>query len=142
MMRVILPVLAAIVLVLPVSIAGEKALKPINLGKVNTDADEDDPFIVPGNMSLLYASNKSGNFGIMTSQRSAKGWTAGKPIPDLNSKEHDYRSPFLLRDGKIYFATNEVPDEKLKDLKNFDIKFRTQGRSQLIIPGISEKEDE
>lgn len=141
MPRVIPAILCVLVACMPFSRAGEKEVRPINLGKVNTDADEDDPFIVPGNMSLLYASNKSGNYGIMISQRSAKGWSAAKPIPDLNSKEHDCRSPFL-REGKIYFATNEVPDEKLKDLKNFDIKYRTQGRAPVIIPGISEKEDE
>lgn len=119
-----------------------KEPKPVNLGKVNTDADEDDPFIVPGNKQLLYASNKSGQFGIRIAQRSGKGWAAGKPVPELNDKDTDFRSPFMTRDLKLYFASNEVPDEKLKDLKNFDIKYRAQGRAPTIIPGISEKEDE
>src|SRR5262245_2806365 len=119
-----------------------KEPKPVNLGKVNTDADEDDPFIVPGNTQLLYASNQNGTFGIRIAQRAGKGWAAGKPIPDLNSKETDFRSPFMTRDLKLYFATNKVPDEKLKDLKNYDIQYRTQGRAAVIIPGISEKEDE
>jgi len=121
---------------------GGKDPVPVNLGKVNTDADEDDPFIVTGNTQLLYASNKSGKFGIRIAQRSGKGFSAGKPIPDLNDKETDFRSPFMTRDFKLYFASNEVPDEKLKDLKNYDIKYRTQGRAPVIIPGISEKEDE
>ncbi len=120
----------------------EKVPTPINLGKVNSDADEDDPFILPDNKALLYTSNKSGNHGVLIAQRSGKGWAASKPIPELNSKECDFRSPFLARDGKLYFATNEVPDETLNDLKNFDIKFRNQGRAPLPLLGISEKEDE
>lgn len=143
MIRLTLALLGALLFCALPSFAGDgKEPKPVNLGKVNTDADEDDPFIVAGNMSLLYASNKDGTFGVRISQRQGKGWSAGKPIPDLTSKEHDFRSPFLARDGKLFFASNEVPDEKLKDLKNFDIKYRTQGRAPLIIPGISDKEDE
>jgi hypothetical protein len=140
----ILALLVSLCLFARLSAAGDsKEPKPVNLGKVNTNADEDDPFIVPGNPpQLLYASNKSGKFGIRIAQRSGKGWAAGKPIPDLNDKETDFRSPFMTRDFKLYFATNEVPDEKLKDLKNFDIKYRAQGRAPVIIPGISEKEDE
>jgi hypothetical protein len=126
--------------------AGEpKRAMPTNLGKVNTKADEDDPFIMVNKTTVLYASNAAGTFDIMVSQAKPDGklWSAGKPLAGCDSKEADERSPFFsARDNKLYFATNEVPDEKLKDLKNFDIKVRASGRAPLIVPGISEKEDE
>jgi Tol biopolymer transport system component len=119
--------------------AGEKGVKPVNLDKINTAADEDDPFILPDGKTLLYAANTSGKYRIMQALYS-RGWQKGKPL-GLGEKENDYRSPFY-REGKLYFATNEVPDEKLKDLKNFDIKVSTSGREPLPLLGISEKQDE
>ncbi len=120
--------------------AGARKAKPLNLNKVNTAADEDDPFVVGNNQALLYTSNASGTIGIMQSLWS-RGWQAGKAIPARTSKEGDFRSPFY-REEKLYFATNEVPDEKLKALKNFDIKVSTAGREPLPLPGISTKDDE
>jgi Tol biopolymer transport system component len=120
--------------------AGEKAAKPTNLDRVNTAADEDDPFILPDGKALLYASNASGKYQIMQAAYS-RGWQKGKALAGLAGKDCDYRSPFY-RDGKLYFATNEVPDEKLKDLRNFDIKVSSSGRESLPLLGISEKQDE
>jgi hypothetical protein len=122
---------------------GDKKVAPTNLGKVNTKADEDDPFLLSSQV-LLYASNQSGNWAIMRSDRKAGKWAAGKAIPSLKSKEADYRSPFVARDGKLYFASNKVPDKKLADLKNFDIWVSTGGREPLPLlgEGISTQEDE
>src|SRR5579864_6318899 len=127
---------------LPMS-AGDKKATPTNLGKVNTKFDEDDPFLLSGQV-LLYASNQSGNWAIMKSVRKAGKWAAGKTIANLASKEADYRSPFVARDGKLYFACNKVPDKKLADLKNFDIWVSTAGREPLPLlgEGISTQEDE
>jgi hypothetical protein len=117
-------------------------LKPINLEKLNTPADEDDPCIAPDNLALFYATNPQGTSDIHVSRRAANQlWPAGKPIPGLANKDADERSPFLFK-ITLYFATNWVPDEKLKDQKNFDIKHRTADRAPLILPGISEAEDE
>jgi hypothetical protein len=120
--------------------AGEKGVKPVNLEKINSAADEDDPFILPDGKTLLYAANASGKYRIMQASY-ARGWQKGKPLAGIGDKESDFRSPFF-RDGKLYFATNEVPDEKLKDLKNFDIKVSTSGREPLPLLGISAKQDE
>lgn len=134
---------------LSVSLIGRQAgagddLKLVNLEKINTDADEDDPFVTPSGLTLLYASNKAGTYDILTSKRSAAGlpFPTGKPY--LASKEDDERSPFLFQGTSLhlYFATNHVPDEKLKDLKNFDIVRKTGERAPLPLLGISEKEDE
>jgi hypothetical protein len=124
--------------------AGGKKVQPQNLGKINTKADEDDPFILPENTGLLYATNAGGNWSIMLSKRQlgAKTWPAGKVFSALAAKDVDFRSPFATREGKVYFASNEVPDDKLKDLKNFDIKVRVSGREALPLLGISSREDE
>jgi hypothetical protein len=127
------------------STAGEKPslAKAINLKKINTDADEDDPCVAPNNLLLYYASNAEKSWDIWTSQRPSvtKDWPGGKPVPDLDSREFDERSPFLHKDGKIYFATNAVPEE-LKDLKNFDLRWRHAGLAPLPLPGISTRSDE
>jgi len=125
---------------LPFARAGEGRVKPLNLDKINTAADEDDPFVLPDGKTLLYAANSSGKYQIMQASY-ARGWRKDEPPKGVNSKRSDSRSPFF-RDGKRYFATNEVPDEKLEDLRNFDIKVSTSGREALPLLGISTKEDE
>src|SRR5262245_8609541 len=119
--------------------AGEKdTVKATNLEKVNTDADEDDPFVL--GESLWYASNKSGNFELLIAKRAGVNWQAGKVV--LSDKDTDYRSPFYYpKNSTLYFATNWV-DEKFKGLKNFDIQAKIREQKPLPLPGISEKEDE
>ncbi len=140
--------LAGIVLALGLldrsSQAGEE-IKVVNLEKVNTDADEDDPFVTGTGLTLFYASNKAGTFDIYLSKRSsaAQPFPAGKPY--IASPDEDERSPFLFVQGSnnhLYYATNRVPDEKFKDLKNFDIVRKTGERAPLALLGVSEKEDE
>src|SRR5262245_15901529 len=125
---------AMFVLLLTGRIPGGDEIKVTNLDKINTDADEDDPFVTSSGQSLYYASNKAGTWDILLSKRSGPGVPvpAGKPI--AASQEDDERSPFLLimpTNLHLYFATNHVPDEKLKDLKNFDIVRKTGERAPL-----------
>src|SRR5262249_50219871 len=98
------------ILFLPIAPAGDPgSLKPVNLDKVNTSADEDDPFITADGSTLYYASNAAGSFDLMVSQRrGGTAWPAGKPLDGLNTRDADERSPFVARDGKFYFATNAV----------------------------------
>jgi len=119
----------------------DKAVKPVNLDKVNTEADEDDPFVSPDGLTLYYASNATGTFDILVAQRrgAAMSWPVGRRLK-LNTKEADARSPFMRR-GTLYFASNKVPEE-LKDQKNFDLFQITGTRAPLPLLGISEKEDE
>jgi len=117
--------------------------KAVNLDKMNTSADEDDPFVSADGSALYYASNTAGSFDIFVSVRKGTApWPAGKPVVAINTKDADERGPFLSRDGKLYFASNRIPDEKFKDLKNFDLKVVVGTRAPLMIPGISEREDE
>ncbi len=116
-------------------------VKPVNLDKVNTAADETDPFIAADNTTLYYATNADKTFGIFVAKRGAgkDAWSAGKPF--MVSKDFDQRGPFLYK-GILYFAGNEVPDPMLAKEKNFDI-FKKQGmQAPIPILGISEKTDE
>ncbi|MCC6421633.1 MAG: PD40 domain-containing protein [Gemmataceae bacterium] len=122
--------------------SGADGIRPTNLESVNTDADEDDPCLTPDGSTLYYASNRGGTFDILLARRTARGWSAGRPLAVLNTKDADERSPFVARDLKFYYATNVIPDEKFKDLKNFDLKVKTGMRAPLILPGISESDDE
>src|SRR5260370_8244017 len=119
------------------------AVKPINLDKLNTTEDENDTFVATDGLTLYCASNKSGTYGILTSKRSASKdpWPAGKPL--LVSKDMDQRSPFLFK-SDLYFASNEIPDEKLIKLRNFDIfkKIGMQAPTPLPGGGVNEKTDE
>jgi WD40-like Beta Propeller Repeat len=136
----ILPLLLLAAPARPTSGGEKDEAKALNLEKLNTEADEDDPFAVDG-LHLYYASNKAGTFDILLSRRAAPGqlWPAGKPV--LNEKEADERSPFLYK-GTLYYASNEVPDPKLADLKNFDIMSKSDPLAPFRLNGISEKTDE
>jgi hypothetical protein len=105
--------------------ADKESLKPVNLDKVNTAADEDDPFLAPGGLHLYYVSNRAGNFNLMVAHRTrlSQLWPAGKKVKELNhDKESDRRSPFLTPKGKFYFASNAVPnDPNKKFARNFDL---------------------
>lgn len=115
-----------------------KLAKAVNLEKLNTEADEDDPFVAAdGNM--YFASNRAGNWQIMVAKR-ASGGSFGPGKTYLSSKDADYRCPFVFR-GILYFAHNSAPAENT-ELKNFDIVKKTGKRQPLPLLGISEKDDE
>ncbi len=122
--------------------AGEKELKIQNSEALNTPADEVDPCPVDAT-TFLYVSNTNGTFDIMSSRRTltARPFPAGKLHP-ISLKSADERSPFMFK-GTMFFATNEVPDEKLKDLKNFDIVRKPESLAQFpIVSDVSSKADE
>jgi len=135
----IIAILICLFSVVPVLGDEKNAIKITNLEKLNTDADEDDPF--PGaDGNLYYAAKKAERWEIMVSKKNASGiFGPGKIF--LSSKEADFRSPFFFQ-GSLYFAHNKVPDEKLKDLKNYDIVKKNGDSAPLPLLGISEKEDE
>lgn len=111
--------------------AKPEGVKPINLEKLNTEKDEDDPHVSSGGRLLFYSSNAKGNYDVLVSQRTATGqtWPAGKPMLDINSKA-DTRSVFLTTDGvypqRLYFASNKDLDKKGDKGDNYDITFVTK----------------
>lgn len=98
-----------------------KLVKPVNLA-VNTEADEDDPFLSSNGLTLWYAGNASGKYDIMVSQRRnvRMAWGKGKVLEDYVRTEVDDRGVCATRDGVypqyLYFAT-----KKDKETTNFDI---------------------
>ena len=109
-------------------------VKATNLEKLNTGADEEDPFPTPDGTSILYASNVLGTYDIYLSKK-AKGSTLfPQGTPFLYDKSADERSPFMYKDT-YYYASNEVKDPKLAKMKNFDLLTRTGMLAPLFVPG-------
>ena len=108
-------------LIFPLPSAPAAEPKPINLEKLNTAGDEDDPHISSNGLRLYYTAKSDGKFTIMESARKAKNeaWPPGKPQADITTLG-DSRSVFVTPDGKypqrLYFATNAKG-------QNFDIFF-------------------
>jgi hypothetical protein len=124
----------------PAPAAEPAPLKPVNLDKVNTKADEDDPYLAPDGYRLYYVSSAAGRFNIMAATRArvTAAWPVGRPVEEFNRDTGaDKRSPFLTRDGKFYFASNAVPkDPEEKPVKNFDLFFsrRISSRGAFTMP--------
>ena len=99
---------------------GDAPVKPVNLEKLNTAADEEDPFLTPDGLTLLYASKALGSYDIYKSTRLLLSRPFGPGKTFIADKGADERAPFLFKD-KYYFSSNEVPDPKFAKFKNFDI---------------------
>src|SRR5437016_1118198 len=88
----------------------EEAPHPINLDKVNTDQDEDEPHLTSSGLQLYYASSVNARWEIRVAQRrlANQPWPPGKPFFEFKGKA-DYRSAFQTLDGRypqrLYFAT-------------------------------------
>jgi hypothetical protein len=140
----ILPILpAALILALTCddhAAGGDPMVKPLNLSKLNTDADEEDPCPTPDGNRLLYASKAKGSYDIYVSTKVKGIFQPGKPF--IFDRLADERSPFMFKD-KYFFATNEPPDEKFAKLKNFDIKMQIGFQAPTYVGGdINTKADE
>jgi hypothetical protein len=124
MPRFLLPALLAVLLAPSVPAAEE--LKPINLSKVNTEADEDDPNPASATQ-LFYASNPTGKFEIFAAGRSGAFWTRGKAVISLPGKA-DARSPFLeyAKADRLYYAGNHDVMAKDERGDNFDLWYQTR----------------
>jgi hypothetical protein len=100
-----------------------KAIKPVNL-TLNTDADEDEPFLSSSGLTLYYTAAQPGNtkLDILVSQRRAlsQSWPRGKVLEGYVQTPADDRGVFVTRDGRypqyLYYATR-----KDKEANNFDI---------------------
>src|SRR4051794_8478171 len=61
-------------------IQGGDAVKAVNLEKLNTAGDEEDPFPTPDDSSLLYVAKVKGSYKVHVSTKTSKGFIAGKPF--------------------------------------------------------------
>jgi hypothetical protein len=120
----------------------QDAAKPVNLEKLNTDADEEDPCPTPDHLGLLYAMKSRGSYDIYVSKRATLMTPFGPGKSFIADKLADERGPFMHKD-KYYFATNEVPDKKFDKFKNFDIMMQIGFQAPLFVPGdVNSKVDE
>jgi len=110
------------------------AVKIVNLEKLNTAADEEDPCPTPDHLGLLYASKARGSYDIYVSKRSALTTPFGPGKPFIADKVADERAPFLFKD-KYFFVTNEVRDKKFEKLKNFDLMMQIGYQAPLFVGG-------
>lgn len=102
-------------------------IEPINLEKLNSAKDEDDPHASSSGGALLYTYTDKGKSEVrVTVRRAAKApWLPGKAPPQLTGKP-DYKGASLTADGKypqhLFFATNMDPLEGTKG-DNYDIYY-------------------
>jgi hypothetical protein len=100
-----------------------RPVKPINLEKLNTAGDEDDPHVSSNGLTLFYSSRGAKKkWDLLMSRRANQGqpWPAGKPVGDYIQSEADDRSAYLTADGRypqyLHFAT-----KKDRQTDNFDL---------------------
>lgn len=123
------PLTAALVagltaLFLSVSPAQEPArAPPVNLDKINTDKDEDDPHVSANGLQLYFSSKGKDKYDILVSTRryASQPWTRGKPVDGFIQTDADDRGVFLTPEGRypqfFFYATKR---DQLEDA-NFDL---------------------
>src|SRR5690242_4380241 len=84
--------------------AAAEDVKPINVPKINTEADETDPFVSTDGLALLYSSNKKGTFDIWIAKRTTASGVFGSPAVYYGEKDADERGPFFFNQY-LYFST-------------------------------------
>jgi hypothetical protein len=115
----------AVALTGPLSPAGAadaaKLAKPINQKTINTEADEDEPYLSSNGQTLWFASNAQRKFDILSARRSNPliDWSKPRVLQDVQT-EVDDRGVCLTRDDiypqYLFYAT-----KKDKETNNFDI---------------------
>jgi hypothetical protein len=98
-------------------------VKPTHLSALNTDKDEDDPFLSNSGLQLYFASNaRDGRYMIWVATRRKIGqpWSEGKLVDGyFPDKPADNRSPFVMPEGRsreYLFVAARDPKAK-----NYDI---------------------
>jgi hypothetical protein len=105
----------------------EKAVKPINLDRLNTKADEDEPFLASNGLVLYYAAKNGDHWELMVSSRrkTSQDWPASQAVDGYFSDKADNLSTCLTPEGRypqyLYFASNTAPEKKSGKGDNLDL---------------------
>jgi WD40-like Beta Propeller Repeat len=120
--------LACLALALPAAPAAEpKPAKPINIDRLNTKADEDEPHLASNGLALYYSLHTKGRWQLMVSPRKAvtQPWPAGNDVDGWFSETADNRGCSLTPEKRypqyLYFATNKDPEKKDARGDNYDL---------------------
>ncbi len=107
----------------PRASADDPAVAPvINMSRLNTAADEDEPYLAPGGLQFFFTTNGQGKSGIWMADRrmASQPFTSPRVMDNLCHGKADDGSPCPAGDGQyIYFATKRYG----KDFDNYDIVF-------------------
>jgi WD40-like Beta Propeller Repeat len=104
-----------------------KSPRIVNLEKLNTADDEDEPHLGSGGTALYFARNVKAKWSLQVATRRAPGqaWGAGQDPDGYFDDKADNRGAFLTPDGKypqyLYFASNANPEKKDHRGDNFDL---------------------
>lgn len=122
-----IPVIVVMLMICPIEygeMQSDKKLKIINIERLNTAADEDDPCPASDGLQLLFSRNNGKRRELYLAARNSLNdpWAAGKLVDEL-SGDGECRSAFLLPKNKegweyLYFASHYHTDPKQP---NFDI---------------------
>jgi hypothetical protein len=118
---------ALLLLTLPVAAEPDKTVKPINLDKLNTKADEDEPFLASNGLSLYYSAKNGDHWELMVSsrQKTSQPWPAGQEVDGYFSDKADNVGTCLTPEGRypqyLYFASNKDPEKKSGKGDNLDL---------------------
>jgi hypothetical protein len=88
-------------------------LKPINLDKLNTDKDENDPHISANGLQLYYSFKGKDKYDILVATRrsASQPWARGKLVNGFIQTDADDRSVFLTPEGRypqfFFYATKK-----------------------------------
>ncbi len=122
--------------------AAQDPVKAYNLDKLNTAGDEEDPAPTPDGFAFFFARKEQKHYDIYRSTRPTGTATFGPGKPFMFARGADVRCP-QAHQNKLYFVTNEVPDPKFADLKNFDIRWQIGTQAPLsLISDVNSKADE
>ncbi|MFI5149427.1 MAG: hypothetical protein ACHQRM_06805 [Bacteroidia bacterium] len=105
--------------------------KPVNLGyPVNTEFDEDFPFLHPNGRVLYFASkghNSMGGYDIFKSERNAETGVWGKPVNvdfAINSPDDDIMFVTDKDEKTAYFASRRASDQGRIDVYHINLQRR------------------
>ncbi|HJT77339.1 MAG TPA: hypothetical protein VJ739_09085 [Gemmataceae bacterium] len=151
----VLPAVGLLALTLAAPGAPEaKPAKPVNLDRLNTKDDEDDPFLSSSGLTLYYAAKVKDRWQLhmATRRRVSQPWPAGAEVDGYFVDKADNRGACLTPDGRypqyLYFATNKDPEKDDERGDNYDIYVTVRQRAGVAftsptpVQGICTAEDE
>jgi hypothetical protein len=116
-----------LLLTLPAAAEPDRVLKVTNLDRLNTRADEDEPFLASNGLAMYYSVKNGDHWELMVSSRrkTSQDWPAGQAVDGYFSDKADNVGTCLTPEGRypqyLYFASNVAPEKKSGKGDNLDL---------------------